>query len=141
MNRAGEPGDAVSAHLITQGQQKQRNICWQQKHVSTLKGVLVLGILLIPISNANAKMANISCPGENTVEMRYCAGASLDQSNTKLKKVMSGDQLKQWQETTRAICFKAYTAYKEGSIYPQLTVGCEDNLNRALLKEFEPLEN
>jgi hypothetical protein len=109
--------------------------------VSTLKGVLVLGILLIPIGNANAKTANITCPGENTVEMRYCAEISLDQSNTKLKKVVSGDQLKQWQETTRAICFKAYAPYKEGSIYPQLIIGCEDNLNRALLKEFESLGN
>ena len=103
--------------------------------MSTLKGVLVLGILLIPIGNANAKMANISCPGENTVEMRYCAEVSLGQSNTKLKKVVSGDQLKQWQET------KAYAPYKEGSIYPQLILGCEDNLNRALLKEFESLGN
>ena len=111
--------------------------------MSTLKGVLVLGILLIPISNANAnaKMANISCSGENTVEMRYCAEVSLGQSNTKLKKVVSGDQLKQWQETTRTICFKAYAPYKEGSIYPQLILGCEDNLNRALLKEFESLGN
>ena len=41
---------------------------------------------------------------------------------------------KQWQETNRAVCAHAYAAYKEGSIYPQLVVGCDDNLNRALLQ-------
>jgi hypothetical protein len=29
--------------------------------------------------------------------------------------------------------------YKDGTIYPQLVVGCDDNLNRALLKEFRGL--
>ncbi|NDC15136.1 MAG: DUF1311 domain-containing protein, partial [Synechococcaceae bacterium WB9_2_170] len=31
--------------------------------------------------------------------------------------------------------------YKQGTIYPQLVVGCDDHLNRALLKEFQPLGN
>ncbi|WP_396111884.1 hypothetical protein [Cyanobium sp. L1E-Cus] len=49
--------------------------------------------------------------------------------------------LQQWQDTTRAICAHAYAPYKEGTIYPQLVVGCDDHLNRALLKELHPLNN
>jgi hypothetical protein len=45
----------------------------------------------------------------------------------------------QWQEATRALCGAAYSPYKDGSIYPQLVVGCDDRLNRALLKEFKGL--
>ena len=35
----------------------------------------------------------------------------------------------------------AYAPYKDGTIYPQLVVGCDDHLNRALLKELHPLNN
>jgi len=35
----------------------------------------------------------------------------------------------------------ANTPYKDGSIYSQLVVGCYDNLNRALLKEFRKMGN
>jgi hypothetical protein len=45
------------------------------------------------------------------------------------------------QEATRAVCAAAYASYKEGTIYSQLVVGCDDHLNRALLKEFAPLNN
>ncbi len=30
---------------------------------------------------------------------------------------------------------------KDGSIYPQLVVSCDDQLNRALLKQFQALVN
>lgn len=49
--------------------------------------------------------------------------------------------LTQWQEATRALCVAAYAPYKDGTIDPQLVVGCDDHLNRALLKEFTPLNN
>ena len=28
---------------------------------------------------------------------------------------------------------------KDGTIYPQMVVGCDDRLNRALLQEFKPM--
>lgn len=105
----------------------------------SLKSILILGILSIPIGTANAKNLNIHCPGDSTVEMRYCAGVSLDQSSTTLMKVIGADQFQRWRDTTREMCAKAYAPYKEGTIFPQLAIGCEDHLNRALLKEFEPL--
>ena len=49
--------------------------------------------------------------------------------------------VQQWQEVTRAVCAHAYAPYKDGTIHPQLVVGCDDHLNRALLKEFAPLNN
>ena len=42
---------------------------------------------------------------------------------------------------TRVVCAQAWGAYQEGTIYPQWVVGCDGNLNRALLKEFQPLVN
>jgi hypothetical protein len=38
------------------------------------------------------------------------------------------------------VCAAAYAPYKDGSIYPQLLVGCEDNLNQTLLREFVPMD-
>ena len=122
-------------------QQEQRQIRWSEKHGPRLKRAIVLFILLIPIGTANAKAQNIHCPGNNTVEMQYCAGAGLGQSNTKLKAKISAGQFRQWQEMTGSMCIKAYAPYKEGTIYSQLVTGCEDHLNRALLKEFQPLGN
>ena len=80
-------------------------------------------------------------PSDNTVEMRYCAGQSWEQSTDQLKQKLPRQMLQQWQDTTRAICAHAYAPYKEGTIYPQLVVGCDDHLNRALLKELHPLNN
>ena len=73
--------------------------------------------------------------------MRYCAGQSWEQSTDQLKQKLPRQMLQQWQDTTRAICAHAYAPYKEGTIYPQLVVGCDDHLNRALLKELHPLNN
>ena len=39
----------------------------------------------------------------------------------------------------RAVCAHAYARFKDGTIYPQLVVACDDNLKRALLKEFKGL--
>jgi hypothetical protein len=73
--------------------------------------------------------------------MRYCAGKSWEQSTARLKGKIPAALLKQWQEATRAVCAAAYAPYRDGTIYPQLVVGCDDHLNRALLKEFAPLNN
>jgi len=54
--------------------------------------------------------------------------------------MIARDLLKQWQDTTRAVCAMAYAPYRDGTIYPQLVVACDDHLNRALLQELKALE-
>ena len=102
--------------------------------------LLLLGLLALAATPATAKPPAIKCPGENTVEMRYCASKSLEQSESQLRQKVSKRLMQQWQEATRAVCSAAYAPYKDGTIYPQLVVGCDDNLNRALLKEFKPMD-
>ncbi|QPN71843.1 DUF1311 domain-containing protein [Synechococcus sp. CBW1108] len=106
-----------------------------------MKRLLLLGALLVLVPAAYAQGPKIQCLGENTVEMRYCAGLSWEQSTDQLKRKIRKALLRQWQEATRALCAHAYAPYKDGTIYPQLVVSCNDNLNRALLKEFRPLNN
>ena len=106
-----------------------------------MKHLLLLGALMLPLGSAHAQAQKIKCPSDNTVEMRYCAGQSWEQSTDQLKQKLPRQMLQQWQDTTRAICAHAYAPYKEGTIYPQLVVGCDDHLNRALLKELHPLNN
>jgi hypothetical protein len=105
-----------------------------------MKRLLLLGVLVLAATPASAKPPAIKCPGENTVEMRYCASKSLEQSNAQLRKKVSKRLMQQWQAASRAVCAAAYAPYKDGTIYPQLVVGCDDNLNRALLKEFKPMD-
>jgi hypothetical protein len=106
-----------------------------------MKRLLLLGLLLLPIEPGKTKAQPIHCPGANTVEMRYCAERSWQQSDFQLRRKISTQLYKQWQDATRAVCSQAYGPYKDGTIYPQLVVGCDDHLNRALLKEFQPLGN
>ena len=100
-------------------------------------GLLPIGLL--PVGAAQAKVPDIRCPGDNTVEMRYCASLSLEQSDQQLHQKISKQLFNQWQRATRAVCAKAYAPYLDGTIYPQLVVGCDDHLNRALLMEFKGL--
>lgn len=81
------------------------------------------------------------CPGQDTMEMRLCAGMALEESDRRVQKKLPPAAFRQWRQTTRALCTRAYALYQDGSIYPQLVVGCQDNLNRALLREFAPLNN
>lgn len=104
------------------------------------KHLLPLAALLLAPS-AHAGAPEVRCPGENTVEMRYCAEQSWEQSTADLQRKIPQALLKQWQDTTRAVCAHAYGPFLEGTIYPQLVVGCDDHLNRALLKEFAPVNN
>ena len=106
-----------------------------------MKHLLVAtGLVLLPTA-IHAQGPQIRCPGENTVEMRYCAEVSWQQSTDQLQSKIPRAMFQQWQDATRAVCAHAYAPYKDGTIYPQLVVGCDDNLNRALLKEFRPLNN
>jgi hypothetical protein len=107
-----------------------------------MKRLLILGALLVSSATAHAQEpSDIRCPGENTMEMRYCAGLSWEQSTGELQRRIPKALFQQWQEVTRVVCAHAYAPYKDGTIYPQLVVGCDDNLNRALLKELQPLNN
>ena len=102
-----------------------------------MKALLLL--MLLPLMPAKAEQPNIKCPGSNTVEMRWCASKSLDESKAALEKKLSPETLKQWKEATMDVCSAAYRPYLQGTIYPQMVVSCDDRLNRVLLKEFKRL--
>jgi len=106
-----------------------------------MKHLMLLGALLLPLGSTHAQEQKIKCPGETTVEMQDCAAQSERQSTDQLKQKVPMQMLQQWQNTTRSVCAHANTPYKDGSIYSQLVVGCYDNLNRALLKEFRKMGN
>jgi len=99
----------------------------------------LLLLMLLPLMPAKAEQPNIKCPGNNTVEMRWCASKSLDESKAALEKKLSPETLKQWQEATMKVCSAAYRPYLQGTIYPQMVVSCDDRLNRVLLEEFKGL--
>jgi len=108
-----------------------------------MKHLLLLALTaatLLSATTTNAQDPRIQCPGENTYEMRYCAGLSWERSSEQLKRKMPRTMFNQWQEATRAVCAHAFASYKDGTIYPQLIVGCDDKLNRALLKELKPMD-
>ena len=100
---------------------------------------LLLLMLLLPVMPAKAEQPDIKCPGNNTVEMRWCASKRLDESKAALEKKLSPGTLKQWREATKEVCSAAYRPYLQGTIYPQLVVECDDRLNRVLLEEFKGL--
>lgn len=106
-----------------------------------MKRLLLFAVLAVLPYAAAGQPTTIRCPGENTVEMRYCAEKAWTDSTSRLQRKVPASLLEQWQETTRTVCAAAYALYKDGTIYPQLVVGCDDNLNRALLKEYAPLNN
>ena len=102
--------------------------------------LLILGVLALAPSSAGAQPPVIQCPGENTVEMRYCAEKSWEQSDAQLRQKVGKQLMEQWHEARKALCSAAYAPYKDGTIYPQLVVGCDDRLNRAMLKEFRGMD-
>lgn len=104
-----------------------------------MKRLLLSILLLAPVCASTPSPAAPQCPGTTTVEMRGCAARSLEQSNSRLQAKLPKAVFLQWQQATRATCAKAYALYKDGTIYPQLIVSCDDQLNRALLKNFQPL--
>jgi len=108
--------------------------------MGTFRCLLLVALLLQQNPPARAQQSKVRCPGETTIDMRYCADLSLRQSTDLLSQKVSRQVLQQWNGTAIAICSQAYNAYKEGTIFPQLILGCNDNLNRALLKEFRGLQ-
>ncbi|MDC0316064.1 DUF1311 domain-containing protein [Synechococcus sp. AH-551-G15] len=102
-----------------------------------MKGLLLL--LLLPVMPVKAEQPDIQCPGQNTVEMRWCVSNSLSESNADLQKKLPPETLKTWVKATQEVCAAAYAPYIQGTIYPQMVVGCDGRLNRVLLKELKGL--
>ncbi len=92
---------------------------------------------LLPLAEVIGQ--DVECPGQNTVEMRYCASLDLENSNKHLRSQLPSRTFGRWQKTTKEVCAKAYAPYKQSSIYAQMVIRCDDNLNRALLKELKGL--
>ena len=101
--------------------------------------VLLPLFMLLSLMPVKADLTSINCPGNNTIEMQRCAAKLAEDSNAALEKKLSAKALKQWRKTTQEVCAAAYAPYRKGSIYPQMVTGCNDQLNRALLKEFKGL--
>ena len=47
--------------------------------------------------------------------------------------------MENWKQATQEVCAVAYAPYRQGTIYPQMVVGCDDRLNRVLLEELKGL--
>ena len=105
--------------------------------VEQMKGLLLL--LLLPLMPVKAEQASVQCPGLNTAEMRWCASQQWNQSNQLLKEQLEPETLKTWVKATQQVCAAAYAPYRQGTIYPQMVVGCDDRLNRVLLEELKGL--
>ena len=100
---------------------------------------VLLLLLLMPLMPVKAEQPDIQCPGHNTVEMRFCASQKWNESNQSLKKQLEPETLKTWVKATQEVCAAAYAPYIQGTIYPQMVVGCDDRLNRVLLEELKGL--
>ena len=102
---------------------------------------LLRPLLLLPLMPVKAEEPDIQCPGANTIEMRWCASKSWEESNKALKQQLSPETLETWKQATREVCAVAYAPYRQGTIYPQMVVSCDDRLNRVLLREWRVWSN
>ena len=102
-----------------------------------MKALLLL--LLLPLMPVKAEQPDIQCPGQNTVEMRFCASQKWEESNQALREQLEPRPLKTWMKVTQEVCAAAYAQYRQGTIYPQMVVSCDDRLNRVLLEELKGL--
>ena len=99
----------------------------------------LLLLLFFPLVPVHAEEPEIQCPGENTIEMRWCASKSLEESEHSLKEQLPPETLENWKQATQEVCAVAYAPYRQGTIYPQMVVSCDNRLNRVLLQEMEGL--
>ena len=63
-----------------------------------MKGLLLL--LLLPVMPVKAEQPDIQCPGQNTVEMRFCASQKWNASNQALKEQLEPETMKMWVKAT-----------------------------------------
>ena len=99
----------------------------------------LLLLLFFPLVQVQAREPEIQCPGENTIEMRFCASQNWEESNQALKEQLPQATLEKWKAATQEVCAAAYATYRQGTIYPQMVVGCDDRLNGVLLDELKGL--
>ena len=105
-----------------------------------MKSFLILLLLLfLPLVQVQAREPEIQCPGENTIEMRFCASQKWEESNQALEEQLPQATLEKWKAATQEVCAAAYAPYRHGTIYPQMVIGCDDRLNRVLLEELKGL--
>ena len=100
---------------------------------------LLLPLLLLPFMQVKAAELEIQCPGLTTYEMRFCASQRWEESNQALKEQPPQATLEKWKAATQKVCAAAYAPYRQGTIDPQMVVGCDDRLNRVLLEELKGL--
>ena len=100
---------------------------------------LLLSVLALPVMPAAADPNQIQCPGDNTIEMRWCASKRWEESTNALQEKLSPEGLEIWKRATQDACAAAYAPVRNGTIYPQMVIGCDDRLNRTLLEEFTRL--
>ena len=100
---------------------------------------LLLPLVLLPFMPAKAQHPEIRCPGQTTVEMRWCASQKWEESNKALKEKLSPETLNTWRQATQQVCAAAYASYRQGTIYPQMVVGWADRLYSVRLEEMTGL--
>ena len=102
-----------------------------------VKALLLL--LLLPLTPLKAEARETKCPGLATYEMRVCASQKWEESNWALKKQLTPAVLDKWTAATEEVCAAAYAPYREGTIFPQMIIGCNDRLNLVLIEELQGL--
>lgn len=105
-------------------------------HVSMYKkGVFAL-ILIASACCPPSQAQSLKCPGDTTVVQRECAGILLAKTDSQLKKTINSNLFRQWEATRSQMCNRAF-GNREGSIWPQIQIECNRNLNQALINELE----
>ena len=105
-----------------------------------MKRTILLAVFLASLTPAVATSRDLGCPGETTLDMRRCASLALDRSERALRSRLSSQRLESWLRSSQRVCEAAYALYSDGSIYPQLVMGCQEDLNRTLWKQLTPME-
>lgn len=100
------------------------------------KDVFALILVASACSQSPSHAHSLKCPGDTTVAQRECAGILLGKTDAKLKKVININLFLQWESARSQMCNQAF-GHREGSIWPQIEIECNRNLNQALLNEFE----
>ena len=66
---------------------------------------VLLLLLFFPLVPVQAKEPEIQCPGENTIEMRFCASQRWEESNQALKEQLpQADSYKDFQHHVNSCC-------------------------------------
>ena len=108
--------------------------------LATVFNSFVLCSVTILTASAKPLEQRSVCTG-NQSKLRVCADENLKSSDSRINETLPPRLAKQWHEATSAVCLNRWENYKGGSIYPMMILKCNDNLNRVLLKEFEPFGN